>query len=326
MALGDIILTGTISTSAPSDVYPTHSANTGKGGYRSVADEAARNAIPTERREHGMIVYVQDVNKKYILEAGLTNSDWKEEVSSSNYTSSVPSTVQIGGLPAGFTAPDGISIETLLDQMLHPYQKPEFTSLAITGLKTYEVGEDMPANSSFTFTFSNSSNVKPDSLKIEDVTGGNTLVENTAITSPCATTHAAINKTSAGTNVFKATASNTNNEVFTKEVTATWMWAIYSGTSTNETLDSAGITGLANKKLASGSAGTHALEAGGYKYFAIPESMATPKKFVNADNGFGLAMNDPETVSVTNAYSQTCNYKVYRSTFELGGAINMKVE
>lgn len=87
MASGDIVLTGTINTSSSNDVYPTHSANTGKGGYRSVADVAARDSIPTQRREHGMIVYVQNEDKKYILGAGLTNSDWFEDSSSSEESS-----------------------------------------------------------------------------------------------------------------------------------------------------------------------------------------------------------------------------------------------
>ncbi len=64
MAAGDIILTGTISTSAASDVYPTHKAELCLGGYRSVADIAARNAIPSQRREEGMAVYVVADGKK----------------------------------------------------------------------------------------------------------------------------------------------------------------------------------------------------------------------------------------------------------------------
>jgi len=38
------------------DTYPSHVAAYGKGGYRSVADIAERDAIPQLRRESGMLV------------------------------------------------------------------------------------------------------------------------------------------------------------------------------------------------------------------------------------------------------------------------------
>lgn len=40
------------------DVHPSHEALYGKGGYRTVATTAARDAIPAPRREAGMLVYV----------------------------------------------------------------------------------------------------------------------------------------------------------------------------------------------------------------------------------------------------------------------------
>lgn len=64
------------------DKYPTHYSEYGKGGvHTGVADLAARDAIPTERREIGMRVYVLNVagsEKEYQLQGGLTNSDWKD--------------------------------------------------------------------------------------------------------------------------------------------------------------------------------------------------------------------------------------------------------
>lgn len=54
------------------DVHPSHEAAYGKGGYRSVADITQRNAIPTARREAGMLVYVQSDGVIYQLAANLT--------------------------------------------------------------------------------------------------------------------------------------------------------------------------------------------------------------------------------------------------------------
>lgn len=47
-----------------------------KGGYHTVADNTARDAIPTERRRAGMLVWVEAAAVTYRLESGLTNGDW----------------------------------------------------------------------------------------------------------------------------------------------------------------------------------------------------------------------------------------------------------
>ena len=40
------------------DNFPTHLAEFGKGGFRTVETIEERNAIPPERKEAGMLVYV----------------------------------------------------------------------------------------------------------------------------------------------------------------------------------------------------------------------------------------------------------------------------
>jgi hypothetical protein len=54
------------------DVHPSHEARYGKGGYRTVATTAERNAITSARREAGMLVYVTDDETIYSLNADLT--------------------------------------------------------------------------------------------------------------------------------------------------------------------------------------------------------------------------------------------------------------
>lgn len=56
--------------------WETHDAQYGKGGFRSVADVAARDAITSLRRSAGMIVHTQATGAFYILGPGLTNADW----------------------------------------------------------------------------------------------------------------------------------------------------------------------------------------------------------------------------------------------------------
>ncbi|SDM69305.1 hypothetical protein SAMN05421823_11973 [Catalinimonas alkaloidigena] len=55
-----VAITGTLDTTSTTDVFPTHDTNKGKGGLHHVLNIAARNAIPKQRREDGMVVTVKD--------------------------------------------------------------------------------------------------------------------------------------------------------------------------------------------------------------------------------------------------------------------------
>lgn len=58
------------------DIYSTHQAQYGKGGWRTVADTTERNAITTQRREEGMVVWVSDLSAAYQLIGGVDNANW----------------------------------------------------------------------------------------------------------------------------------------------------------------------------------------------------------------------------------------------------------
>ena len=75
---GSLPITGFIGTTFAADTYPTHIDELGKGGYRSVANIQARDAISVERRSIGMMCYVVSETKAYQLIGGLGNEFWKE--------------------------------------------------------------------------------------------------------------------------------------------------------------------------------------------------------------------------------------------------------
>lgn len=63
-------------------------ANYLRGGFMSVADVTARDAIPDSRRKLGLAVYVQSTSTTYVLAGGLTNASWANLISSaSSYAS-----------------------------------------------------------------------------------------------------------------------------------------------------------------------------------------------------------------------------------------------
>lgn len=82
------------------DSHASHEARYGKGGYRSVADTTERDAIPSPRREAGMLVLTLSDGKMWKLASDLTT--WSEFSIGASSASSV-AWVDITGRPATFT-------------------------------------------------------------------------------------------------------------------------------------------------------------------------------------------------------------------------------
>ena len=73
---GTVPLGGRIAPTSTLDTYPTHEDKYGKGGYRPVVTVAERDAIPTERRKAGMMVFVTGTTQFFTLNADL--STWTQ--------------------------------------------------------------------------------------------------------------------------------------------------------------------------------------------------------------------------------------------------------
>jgi hypothetical protein len=72
------IIAAAVRPAASEDSYASAFANEIKGGFHSVADETARDAITEDRRQEGMLCYVIADDKIYQLVGGITNEDWVE--------------------------------------------------------------------------------------------------------------------------------------------------------------------------------------------------------------------------------------------------------
>ena len=75
--IGSVAVTGFIAPTDTSDTYATHDAVLGRGGLREVATLLERDAITSDRRTIGMIVYVQADLNYYALFGDTTNLSWK---------------------------------------------------------------------------------------------------------------------------------------------------------------------------------------------------------------------------------------------------------
>lgn len=258
-----------------------------------------------------------------------------------SYSNSSPTTVTVGGIVSGSTF-SGQSMQQMWDTLLYPYQSPAFSSFVISGQSTsVEVGFVISGSKTFTWATSNSSNIQANTILIHDVTNNVDLA--TGLSNDGTETIAlpsSIQKTSPSSHQWSVRGTNTHAVNFSATFTVSWLWQRYYGTSTNVTLTEFDIESLSNFGLASGFNGTFAYAGGGYKFFCFPTSFGSPVSFKDAATNLNVAMASSVDdaffsnvanslsyglVSVTNAYSQTTNYRVYRSKNILGGSISIIV-
>lgn len=238
----------------------------------------------------------------------------------------VPSTV--GGVTAGSTF-NG-TVEDALDALFYPYQAPAFTSFSFPQTTPLEVGDSVAAGSKlFTWATSNSSNVAADSVQIIDVTGGTTLYLGGANDGSESLAIGTVTKSTDASHIWRISATNTHSASFTRDFTVTWYWRRFYGHSTDGTATEALVEGLQNSSLTNTATATYSFSATTptptYKYIAYPTAWGLKTSFKDTSNNIDVAMQAASTISITNAFGQTTNYYVHRTTNQLGGAINIAV-
>ncbi len=89
--------------------FPVFEDIDGQGGYRTVADIAARDAIPADYRSILMAVALQDTGLTYQLVGGITNADWRlgggatQPFAGAYYVNSAFNGIQTGSQSTPFT-------------------------------------------------------------------------------------------------------------------------------------------------------------------------------------------------------------------------------
>jgi len=208
------------------------------------------------------------------------------------YTNSTPLPVTHGGAIVGMTF-SGLTMQEMFDLILYPYQNPSFTTFYLNGYSgSFEIGYEITVNQVFNW---------------------NTRTRNWTIQ-----------------------AENTNNVTFSRNYSIRFDYRMYVGNSSATILDENQIESLTdfnqvhNGKVHNGKNGTFTVSAGGYKFIAFADIYGNVSSFKDPDNGFDIDMFDGysnseltwsyEIISVTNTLGQTSNYRLYRTTYELGGS------
>ena len=153
--------------------------------------------------------------------------------SSSTFTSDFVANPAFGKYTAGSTVPaNGKTVNEVLLDAFSNYLSPAFTSFSNSVLATtVEVGTTLTSPQDFTFGVSNSANIKPNTLKVTDITAGTDLVTGAAISSPVSVPIGAVVKTAnAATNSWRASAQNTQDAWFNSPTfSVTWRLRTFHG-------------------------------------------------------------------------------------------------
>lgn len=255
------------------------------------------------------------------------------------YTNLNPVPTTIGGISAGVTF-NNTTYSQVFDTLLYPYMVPNFTSFAITGQAlTLEVGASIAAgNKTYTWGTTNSGNIQTNSIRIRN--GATVILDNSPNDgSQVINLASPITKTTVASNSWDIRATRTNGSYMTRTMTVWWYWRHYYGTSINTTLTESDIEALTSSFLGTVITGNYNFIAGGYKYFAFPNTAANPVLFKDTTTNLAIAMADAsdgytdtnagvypfQFVSVTNTYGVTINYRVYRSKYILGSSIQINI-
>ncbi|MEJ7644284.1 MAG: hypothetical protein WKF87_06795 [Chryseolinea sp.] len=266
--------------------------------------------------------------------------DFEESGEAEVYDLGSPSTVPVGGMPAG-TAMTGRTWQSLIEEIAVDYLAPSFSSFGISDLaSTVEVGTNISGNRTFTWGTTNSGNVTPNTIAIRDVT------TNTIIASALANDGNQVVDTGVIANVgplvhsWRGEAQNTILATFVsgnRSVTSLYPYFFGKVSSAgaapgdnrpvaNQALIDAGT------KVVGNSSGTISINfnsgSDDYIWFAIPATMASKTKwFVNTlNNGsIGGALSpggnlfpafDTEDIDSPTVLWAGIPYKIYVSNYQ----------
>jgi hypothetical protein len=242
-------------------------------------------------------------------------------------TNASPTPTTIGGIAAGTTFAS-IPVETVLQNLLYPYQTPAFSSFSMSGQTTpLEVGSSVTGGlHTFTWGTTNPTNINTNSISVIDVTNGNAvLASSLANTGSTSITLTSVTKITATTHQWKVQSTSTVAATLSSTYTVTWQWKRFYGESTNTSLIASEVQALRIGGLSASFAGTYAFSAGGYKWLAYPSLLGTATSFKDQSTNLDVPFQTVQTLSITNINGITTTYNVHRTVNIIGSSMNIVV-
>jgi hypothetical protein len=99
---GSVRVAGFIAPTDTTDTYAVTDETYNRGGYRTVTDLAARNAITADRRKEGMLVRLSTTGDTYVLIGGILDANWTLV----SFGGSGSATLEVASTAEGATTPN----------------------------------------------------------------------------------------------------------------------------------------------------------------------------------------------------------------------------
>lgn len=204
------------------------------------------------------------------------------------------------------------NVDLALDALFNKvyYVKPTCSLSATPSGGTFEMGTTISAPITFTWTTNKD-------ITSQTLTG--CTLANASVRTATYNTNVTSDKT------FTLSVSDGENSA-SSSVSYKFLNNIFWGSaSTAETYDSAFISALSNKKLASVIKGTYSfnIASGEYGFWAVPSNITISSVWIG---GFEVTVDDLGTVSYTNAQGYTRDYKLYKTGKASLGAISAEIK
>ena len=204
------------------------------------------------------------------------------------------------------------NVDLALDALFNKvyYVKPTCSLSATPSGGTFEIGTAISAPITFTWTTNKD-------ITSQTLTG--CTLANASVRTATYNTNVTSDKT------FTLSVSDGENSA-SSSVSYKFLNNIFWGSaSIAETYDSAFISALSNKKLASAVKGTYSfnIASGEYGFWAVPSNMTISSVWIG---GFEVTVDDLGTVSYTNAQGYTRDYKLYKTGKASLGAISAEIK
>lgn len=249
---------------------------------------------------------------------------------------------------------DDAKVADIFKRMFYKSSAASFSNFFFSGSsgkqdETLEVGDQIDSEfKTFKWAYNNTSDLKDNSVRIEDITSGITWATGLGVSGSGDTydTHPqsmqAFSHDSPTTHIWRVYGLSKNNIGFSRDFTVKWTWRIYYGASSNAMLSTfSDIKNLGNSILSDSFTGiTYDIPTSGYKFIAFPDAMGSPEIFKNemtslmipvADDSDGYTFKENDIyyyiVPVSNNdHGVPIDYRVYRTKHKLGGQTKFIIE
>ena len=227
-----------------------------------------------------------------------------------------------GGLESG-TNINGLTPCDVLDMILYPYEYPSFGSFYLDSQSTtLEVGDKIAGGTrTFKWTTSHQENIVDNTIKITDINTSTVLGENLTNdgTEDLDIGSDKVKTTPNSSYTWRIEAKNTKNQTFSRNYTVHWRAKVFWGNSINATVDENEVKNNFTSQLKSNFTGNYNYTNGGqeeYYYILFPDSLGSISNWKDTDTGFGVDYTQLDNINITNDFSVTLSYKVYRTTYK----------